>query len=144
MGLLLTTVIIFFILVIMAKLTDKQKIFCKEYILDFNATRAATAAGYSKKTARNQGCENLSKPNIQKEIKRLMESRNQRTEITADRVVKELAKFAFNVDGSADAFDLEAKDKLKALEMLARHTGAFNGDDSGKALINVIMGNKSK
>jgi len=144
LGLLLTTVIIFFILVIMAKLTDKQKIFCKEYILDFNATRAATAAGYSKKYVRHQGSENLAKLDIQKEIKRLMESRNQRTEITADRVVKELAKFAFNVDGSADAFDLEAKDKLKALEMLARHTGAFNGDDSGKALINVIMGNKSK
>ena len=34
------------------KLTDKQKIFCKEYIKDFNATRAAIAAGYSKKGAR--------------------------------------------------------------------------------------------
>ena len=124
----------------MAKLTDKQKIFCKEYIIDFNATRAAIAANYSKKTACKIGSENLQKLDIQKEIKRLMESRNERTEITADRVVKELAKFAFNVDGSADAFDLEAKDKLKALEMLARHTGAFNGDDSGKALINVIMG----
>jgi len=124
----------------MAKLTDKQKVFCKEYLLDFNATRAAIAAGYSKKGARQTASDTLAKAYIQEEIKRLMESRNKRTEITADRVVNELAKFAFNVDGSADAFDLEAKDKLKALEMLARHTGAFNGDDSGKALINVIMG----
>lgn len=127
----------------MSKLTDKQEIFCKEYIIDFNATRAAEAAGYSKKTARFQGSENLSKPYIQCRIKELTADRNERTEITADRVVQELAKFAFNKEGVSDAFDLEAKEKLKALELLARHTGAFNNDESGKHVINVTMGKKN-
>ena len=49
----------------MAKLTDKQIMFCKEYIKDFNATRAAEASGYSKKTARQIATENLTKPYIQ-------------------------------------------------------------------------------
>lgn len=128
----------------MSKLTDKQKIFCKEYIIDFNATRAAEAAGYSKKYARHQGSENLAKLDIQEEIKRLTKGRNERLEVTADRVVQELAKIGFNQEGIADAFELEAKDKLKALEMLARHTGTFNNDESGKAVINVVMGSKKK
>lgn len=128
----------------MSKLTEKQKIFCKEYIIDFNATRAAEAAGYSKKTSKEIASENLTKPNIQSEIARLTKGRNERLEVTADRVVAELAKIGFNKEGMADAFELEAKDKLKALEMLARHTGTFNNDESSKAVINVVMGNKKK
>ena len=54
------------------KLTDKQKFFCKEYIKDFNATRAAKASGYSEKTAGRIGGENLQKLEIQKEIEKLM------------------------------------------------------------------------
>jgi phage terminase small subunit len=43
------------------KLTEKQKLFCKEYIIDFNATRAAKAAGYSEDSAKEIGYENLRK-----------------------------------------------------------------------------------
>jgi len=46
-------------------LTEKQKIFCREYIYDWNATRAAKAAGYSDESARQIGSENLSKPSVQ-------------------------------------------------------------------------------
>ena len=49
-------------------LTDKEKLFCKEYIVDFNATQAAIRAKYSKKTARIIASQNLSKLNIQAEI----------------------------------------------------------------------------
>lgn len=45
-------------------LTTKQKRFCEEYLVDFNATRAAIRAGYSRDTARFIACENLTKPNI--------------------------------------------------------------------------------
>ena len=38
----------------MGKLTDKQEMFCKEYLIDLNATQAAIRAGYSKKTANEQ------------------------------------------------------------------------------------------
>lgn len=45
-------------------LTDKQRRFCEEYVVDWNATRAAIAAGYSENTARAIGAENLTKPDI--------------------------------------------------------------------------------
>lgn len=48
----------------MAKLTDKQELFAREYLKDLNATQAAIRAGYSEKTARATGSENLSKPDI--------------------------------------------------------------------------------
>jgi phage terminase small subunit len=81
---------------VMAKLTPKQQRFVEEYLIDLNATQAAIRAGYSKKTARKIGQENLTKPDIQKAIKEAMDERSKRTEVTADRVVQELAKIAFS------------------------------------------------
>ena len=70
-------------------MTDKQKLFCKEYIIDLNATRAAKDAGYSKKTANSIGPENLVKPCIQEYIAKLQEKRSDKVEITADDVLRE-------------------------------------------------------
>ena len=77
------------------KLKDKQKRFAEEYIVDLNATQAAIRAGYSEKTAYSIGHENLNKPDIESYIQELMQARSDRTEITADRVLKELAKIGF-------------------------------------------------
>ncbi len=55
----------------MAKLTDKQELFAREYLKDLNATQAAIRAGYSEKTARATGSENLSKPDIADRIAEL-------------------------------------------------------------------------
>jgi phage terminase small subunit len=76
-------------------LTDKQQRFVAEYLIDLNATQAAIRAGYSQKTARALGCENLTKPDIQEEIQSAMKAREQRTHITADKVLQELARIAF-------------------------------------------------
>lgn len=55
-------------------MTEKQKRFCEEYLIDLNATQAALRAGYSEKTAYSIGNENLKKPEIQEYIqKRLKE-----------------------------------------------------------------------
>ena len=125
----------------MAKLTDKQIMFCKEYIKDFNATRAAEASGYSKKTARQIATENLTKPYIQNFISKLTVKRNKNLELSAEKVVSELMKIGFANEFDIEGFEkLEMKDKIKALEMLARHTGAFNKDDSSKAIITVKIG----
>lgn len=78
------------------ELTDKQQRFCEEYIVDLNATKAAERAGYSSKTAEAIGFENLKKPKIQKEIERLKKARSKRTQITADRVLKELARIGYS------------------------------------------------
>ena len=52
----------------MAKLTEKQQRFVDEYLIDLNATQAAIRAGYSVKTAKDIGCQNLAKLNIQQAI----------------------------------------------------------------------------
>ncbi|NRS20604.1 terminase small subunit [Brevibacillus sp. HB1.4B] len=76
-------------------LTEKQRLFVLEYLRDFNATRAAMAVGYSKKTAHVIGWENLRKPNIQAEIRRQKEARVDDLGIGVQRVVAEYMKIAF-------------------------------------------------
>ena len=80
----------------MAKLTPKQILFCKEYLIDFNATRAAKAAGYKEKAAYATGAENLKKPQIQEQIQKELKAREYRTEITGDRVLQEYALLGFS------------------------------------------------
>jgi len=79
----------------MAKLNKKQQLFVDEYLIDLNATQAAIRAGYSVNSARDIGCENLTKPNIQEAIAKAMAERSKRTGVNQDRVVLELAKMAF-------------------------------------------------
>lgn len=80
----------------MPKLTDKQKRFCEEYLIDLNATQAAIRAGYKEKTAYAQGQRLLKKVEAQEYLQQLMDERSKRTEITADRVLRELAAIAFS------------------------------------------------
>ena len=77
------------------KLTDKQEMFCKEYMIDLNATQAAIRAGYSEKTANEIGCQNLAKLNIQEYISILKNKRSEKLEIKSDDVLKELKNWAF-------------------------------------------------
>lgn len=75
-------------------LTKKQKLFVEEYLIDLNATQAAIRAGYSPDTAKEIGCENLTKPNIRNAIDKAMADRSRRTGINQDRILMELAKIA--------------------------------------------------
>ncbi|MGG1597627.1 terminase small subunit [Paenibacillus naphthalenovorans] len=77
------------------ELTDKQRLFVMEYLRDFNATRAAIAVGYSKKTAYAIGWENLRKPRIQAEIKRFKELKVNELGIDIQRIILEYLKIAF-------------------------------------------------
>lgn len=79
----------------MTKLTDKQQRFVDEYLIDLNATQAAIRAGYSVRTANEQGAQNLAKLSIQDAISKKMAARSRRTGVNAERVVLELAKVAF-------------------------------------------------
>jgi phage terminase small subunit len=80
----------------MSKLRPKQERFVEEYLADLNATQAAIRAGYSPRTARQVGHENLSKPDIAAAICEAKKTRSKRTEITQDRVLEELARIAFS------------------------------------------------
>lgn len=76
-------------------LTEKQKRFVEEYLIDLNATQAAIRAGYSVKTANEQGSRMLTNVSIQQAIALEMAERSKRTGVNQDRVVLELAKIAF-------------------------------------------------
>ena len=79
----------------MAKLNAKQQRFVEEYLIDLNATQAAIRAGYSVKTACEQGSRLLINVKVQEAIAKAMAERSKRTGINQDRVVLELAKLAF-------------------------------------------------
>ena len=78
----------------MANLTPKQQRFVEEYLIDLNATQAAIRSGYSEKTAKEIGSENLTKPNIAKAIQEAQERLSNKTQLTVDMVVNGLLKEA--------------------------------------------------
>lgn len=73
-------------------LTDKQEMFCREYLIDLNATQAAIRAGYSENTARKIGSENLTKPDVQNRIAELKLERNEQVNIDAAYVLRRLVE----------------------------------------------------
>lgn len=76
-------------------MTKRQKRFVEEYLIDLNATQAAIRAGYSPDSAKEIGCENLTKPNISAAIAKATDERSKRTGINQDRVLQELARIGF-------------------------------------------------
>lgn len=84
-------------------MTPKQQRFVDEYLIDLNATQAAIRAGYSKHTAKSIGQENLTKPDIAHAIAEAQQERSERTQITQDSVLRELALIGFANAG--DYFD---------------------------------------
>ena len=103
-----------------AVLTDKQKMFCKEYLIDLNATQACIRAGYSKKTAKVIGSQNLSKLNIQEEITKLMKKREDKVELTAEKVLKDIERVREKAEDS-DQYNVS----LKASELQGKHLAMF-------------------
>lgn len=80
----------------MAKLNPKQQRFVAEYLVDLNATQAAIRAGYSAKTAQVQGSRLLTNAMVAVAVEKAMEARGSRTSVTADKVIKELARIGFS------------------------------------------------
>jgi len=78
------------------ELTQKQKIFCQEYIIDWNATRSAKKAGYSEKTAYQTGVENLRKPQIKQYIQEIQNDLEKQAGISRLKVLNEFMKIAFS------------------------------------------------
>lgn len=78
------------------KLTERQRVFVREYLKDLNATRAAKAAGYSDATATAQASRLLANVNIKRAVDAAKAKRAERSDITAERVVAELGHIAFS------------------------------------------------
>lgn len=74
----------------MEKLTNKQRRFCDEYLIDLNATQAAIRAGYSKKTAYRTGADNLTKPQIKEYIENRLKEKEDELIAKQDEVLRYL------------------------------------------------------
>jgi phage terminase small subunit len=128
-------------------LTPKQQTFVDEYLVDLNATQAAIRAGYSKKTARSQGERMLTNVDVAAAIQKGFQKRSERTQITAEKVLLELAVIAFaDLQQLADMGG-RISDKLKALELIGKHLGMFTekvenkvtGPDGGPVQYDIRM-----
>ncbi len=116
-------------------LTDKQKAFVAEYLIDMNATQAAIRAGYRAKTAYSTGQENLKKPEIQKALAQAQAERSERTEISQDYVLNSLKAVADRCMEAVPVLDSEGNETgqwrfnpsgaNKSLELLGKHLGMF-------------------
>ena len=127
-------------------LNEKQQRFVDEYLIDLNATQAAIRAGYSQKTAGSQAFDLLKKPEVQEALDKARKAREERTEVTQDWVVHEMVeqykaanqripKVSFGGEQVTDEsgnpvfIPVDQNAATKALDMLAKHTGAYEKDN---------------
>lgn len=122
-------------------LTPKQRLFCLEYLKDFNGTQAAIRAGYSKKTANEQASRLLANVNIQNLIKEnnakveknsimdIQEIQERLTALARGEVDEEIVVIENIGDFTSEARvitkKVSAKDQTKALELLGKTNGLF-------------------
>jgi phage terminase small subunit len=101
-------------------LTQKQKRFTEEYLVDLNGTQAAVRAGYSAKTAKDQASRMLTKADINQEIQTGLRSVSERTGVTVDGIVSALVQ----------TYEMAMAEKdfsscTKILELLGKHVGMW-------------------
>ena len=134
-------------------MTDKQKRFCDEYLIDCNATQAAIRAGYSKKTANEQGTRLLANVSVKAYIDERLEQLHSEKTADAQEVMEYLTSvmrgehkeqtLALCGDGMQEIQDIDvsAKDRIKAAELIGKRYGIFkDAVDLGGAVPVVISG----
>ena len=122
-------------------MTDRQNVFVQEYLKDLNATQAAIRAGYSQHTAYSIGQRLLRNVEVSQAINSAMSERQQRTALTADYVLENLHEIAQRCmqkspvmvkreqaidDEGRHIWTFDAKNALRALELIGKHMGMFN------------------
>lgn len=120
----------------MAKLTAKQQMFVKEYLIDLNATQAAIRAGYAPKRADAIGYENLRKPEIAAAVEEAVKARSEKLSVTAEDVVQSIIE----IRGMA-LTEGELANALRANELLGRHLKMFTDkvEHSGGVEANITL-----
>lgn len=133
-------------------MTDKQKRFCEEYLVDCNAKQAAIRAGYSARTAYSIGDENLKKPELRAYIKERMDAMEEEASASAKEVVEYLTsvmrgeeknRVLRSVGGGEQEvieIDVPAKDRIRAAELIGKRYGLFrdNVDINGSGAITIV------
>lgn len=120
-----------------AVMNAKQKRFCDEYLIDCNATQAAIRAGYSPKTAKQIGQENLTKPDLKKYIDEQLERIHSEKTADAQEVLEYLTavmrgehteqvlKLIGEGVQTVTDIDVSARERLKAAELIGKRYGMF-------------------
>lgn len=114
----------------MSELTEKQKRFCQEYVIDLNATQAAIRAGYSEDTADVQGSRLLGNVKVENFIKELQSDKSDELNITFNDIARGVYEIAINSDRDTD--------KLKAYDQLSKMFGHYEKDNTQRQPITNI------
>jgi len=134
------------------KLTPKQQRFVDEYLIDCNATQAAIRAGYSERTANEQAARLLVNVSIKEAIALKQKEISSKLNYDVMAWRKDMMKFkkvlsqtvilGESDEGTVESFP-DASNLMKCMDMLAKHLGAYNKDESEKdgieLLADVIM-----
>ena len=122
------------------ELTRKQELFCQEYIVDYNGTKAAIRAGYEERSARQMASRMLAKDNIRSRVRELQAEQVKRLAVSQDYVVQQLVSVykkcsepeqVMEWDGEAHEYmatgkyTFDSKGANKALELLGKHLGMY-------------------
>lgn len=138
------------------KLTDKQEMFCQEYLVDLNATQAAIRAGYSEKTAGQIGEQNLKKLEIASRVKELMDDRLEKINVSQDWVLLRLIEISDRCTQAKPVqewdyvekkfkntgeYEFDSNGAIKATELIGKHIGMFDKkkDDTDNRPVNVYV-----
>lgn len=135
------------------KLTLKQQRFADEYIISGNATEAAIKAGYTEKSARSIGQENLTKPDIKKYIDERLSDLEKKKIATQDEVLQYLTSVMRGeqteqtLRGMGEGYqeitniDVSAKDRIKAADILNKVYQVASGKESSNTTNNILIVN---
>jgi phage terminase small subunit len=132
-------------------LTPRQQKFCDEYLISGNATEAAIKAGYSRKTAKQTGSENLAKPDLRAYIDEQLAKIHSAKIADAEEVMKYLTsvmrgehteqvlKLVGEGVQTVTDIDVSAKERLKAAELIGKRYGLFTDKVGLEGAVPVII-----
>jgi phage terminase small subunit len=130
----------------MPRLSDKRKMFAKEYSVSFNATQAAIKAGYAKKGAAREGHRLSTNVHVRAEINRLIEKRKDKIDITEQEIIAHALKI-LKTDPAELAQAIEKGDDLSELcpELIQEITISRNSGVNGSgSSVKVRMPSKDR
>lgn len=132
-------------------LTNRQKRFVEEYLIDLNATQAAIRAGYSKKNAEKIGYQLLEKTRVATAIQKAQKHLSERAQISQDEIIRDLIEIKerclqrvpvvdrkgnqIQDENGRDVWEFDAKNANRALELLGKHLGMFDNNN-----VNILGG----
>lgn len=116
-------------------LTGKQQAFVREYMVDFNATAAAKRAGYKYPDI---GRRIIASPKVTAAIQQMRKECQERLVLDQMYVINKLREIAETPASDGPDSELRVSNKLKALELLGKHLGAFDSRQAGSEEVKIV------